>query len=244
MESLALPEMIKPETSSVSHGQNVHEFLKTPVGSLIWKMARKRPYLHALIVFPPELGRDTDDVKRLSAQLTRFDVFRVSTTITCLEDGDGDADASLETISMPLVSLATKDTATHDITTDLESAEERGKQNLVANVQQRLIEGTVKFHDTMKRHNSKTFAHLYKAHVSSTTKVQKTIKADRKLLQRLLNVVNAGRVINMLDILKHELSPVPLSLAKAGGDMNATPKAELLNILSANVDSPSTVPRH
>lgn len=191
---------------------------------------------------PSRMGRDTDDVKRLSAQLRRFDVFRVSTTITCLEDGDGDADASLETISMPLVSLATKDTATHDITTDLESAEERGKQNLVANVQQRLIEGTVKFHDTMKRHNSKTFAHLYKAHVSSTTKVQKTIKADRKLLQRLLNVVNAGRVINMLDILKHELSPVPLSLAKAGGDMNATPKAELLNILSANVDSPSTVP--
>ena len=72
--------------------------------------------------------------------------------------------------------------------------------------------------------------------------VQKTIKADRKLLQPLLNAVTAGRIIEMVNILKHELSPISLSLAKHGCDMNSTPKGKLISILMVGLHTPSDVP--
>ena len=123
---------------------------------------------------------------------------------------------------IPLVSLASKDSAPTDVVSDLLRAEERGKLHVITNVKQRLIEKTVGVHDVLKKHRSKTFATLYKATVSTKHNAQKTVKADRKFLQRLLNVVTVGRTVEMGSILKHELSPVPLSLAKHGGDMNST----------------------
>ena len=115
---------------------------------------------------------------------------------------------------VPLVSLATRDIASCDIVRDLLAAEDRGKQHLVNNVKQRLTENTVGFHEALRKHSSKTFADLYKANIYSKLNVQKTIKADRNLLQRLLNAVTSGRTVEMGDILKHELSPIPLSLAQ------------------------------
>ena len=46
------------------------------------------------------------------------------------------------------------------------------------------------------------------------------IKADRKLLQRLLTASMAGRQIKMDEVLQHELSSLPLSLARITGDQN------------------------
>ena len=85
------------------------------------------------------------------------------------------------------------------------------------------------FHDVLKKHRSKTFAILYKATVTIKHNVQKTVKADINLLQLLLNAVTAGRTVEMGTILKHDLSPIPLSLAKHGGDMNSTQKSELMS---------------
>ena len=96
---------------------------------------------------------------------------------------------------------------------DLLTAEVRGKEQVITNVKQRLCEKTVGFHDALKKHNSKTFADLYKAMVSTKQNVQKTIKVDRKLLRRLLDAVTAGRTVEMVNILKHELSSTTLSLA-------------------------------
>lgn len=187
---------------------------------------------------PSRTKRDTDDVKKLFTQLTKFDVFRTHTTMTEREDVDAVSDVT----EIPLVSLATKDIATSEVVADLLTAKDRGKQCLMTNVKERLIEDTVGFHDTMKKNRSKTFADLYKATVNTKQNVQKTIKADRKLLQRLLNAATGGRPLEMMQILKHELSPVPLSLAKAGGEMNSTPKSELISILMAGLDTPPEIP--
>ncbi len=46
----------------------------------------------------------------------------------------------------------------------------------------------------------------------------------------------------MVDILKHELSPIPLSLAQPSRDMNTTTKAELTGVLTEGVNIPSEVP--
>jgi len=79
--------------------------------------------------------------------------------------------------------------------------------------------------------------------VSTTQNVEKTIKADRKLLQRLLNVVIAGRTIEMVNVVKHELSPFPQSLTKpGGGEMNTTSKEDLISILMAGLHTPFDIP--
>ena len=174
---------------------------------------------------PSQMKRDADDVKKLITQLSRLDVFRVNTALREEEDGDMDSISG----DIPLVSLASKDSAPTDVARDLLRAEERGKLHVITNVKQRLIEKTVGFHDVLKKHRSKTLATLYKATVSTKHNVQKTVKADRKLLQQLLNAVTVGPTVEMGTILKHELSPVPLSLAKHGGDMNSTQKSELIS---------------
>ena len=181
---------------------------------------------------------DADDMKKLITQLTYLDVFRVNTALREEDDGDMDSRSG----DIPLVSLASKDSAPTDVVSDLLRAEERGKLHVITNVKQRLIEKTVGFYDELKKHRSKTFATLYKATVSTKHNVQKTVKADRKLLQRLLNAVTAGRTVEMRSILKHELSPVPLSLAKHGGDMDSTQKSELINVMADGIPIPSAIP--
>ena len=46
----------------------------------------------------------------------------------------------------------------------------------------------------------------------------------------------------MVNVLKHELSPFPQSLAKPGGEMNTTSKADLISILMGELRTPSDIP--
>ena len=76
-------------------------------------------------------------------QLQCFDVFRVHTA-------GGDESVDPESRIIPLVSLATKDIAPNYVVNDLLTAQDCGKQHLVSNVKQQLIEQSVKFHDALK----------------------------------------------------------------------------------------------
>ena len=114
-----------------------------------------------------------------------------------------------------------------------------GKQQLVSNVQKRLIDGSVRFHDSIRKHFSLTFGDLYKTTVSTKQHEMKSVKADRKLIQRLVNAVTAGWPVEMDSFMKHELSTVPLPIAKVGGDMHSTTKAEHIDILKEQINIPS-----
>ena len=105
-----------------------------------------------------------------------------------------------------------------------------------------MIDGSVWFHDSIRKHFSETFGDLYKTTVSTKQHEMKSVKADRKLIQRLLNAVTAGWPVEMDSIMKHELSSVPLSIAKVGGDMHSTSKAELIDILKGQINIPSELP--
>ena len=71
---------------------------------------------------------------------------------------------------------------------------------------------------------------ISKIPVSAKQDVQKTVKADKKLCQCLLNVLTAGKTVQLTNIQKHELSPFPLSLINTEGEMNSTTKEELISI--------------
>ncbi|XP_071479491.1 uncharacterized protein [Diadema antillarum] len=183
---------------------------------------------------------DIEDVGKLTTQLVMLDVFGARNAEVEGECCRGDSPSSVR--EQCLVSLATRDVATPDVMRDLMTAEKRGKQQVISFVKERLIEGTIGFHATMKKNRSHTFADLYKTKITTTLQTQKTIKADRKLMQRLLNAVTGGRSLEMASVLEHELSPIPLSLANSGGELNSTPKAELISALMGEVHTPSNVP--
>ena len=152
--------------------------------------------------------RDADDVAKLVQRLNMCNVFRVHAALQDPEFAEDDGVA----IDIPLVSLATKDIAPSDVVNDLLTAEDIGKQHLVSNVQKRLIDGSVWFHDSIRKHFSETFGDLYKTTVSTKQHEMKSVKADRKLIQWLLNAVTAGRPVEIDSVMKHELSTVPLDL--------------------------------
>ena len=67
---------------------------------------------------------------------------------------------------------------------------------------------------------------------SGKQKGAKEIKADRQLIQRLLNASKVGRNIDMADIMKHELANIPLSLACTNRKMTTTAKSDLLSLVT------------
>lgn len=112
------------------------------------------------------------------------------------------------------------------------------KQHPLANIKQRLIDRSVHFYSSLIRYHSKAFRSVFKVTISTLQCVQKSVKDDRKLLQRLLNAVIAGRSVEMESVLKHELSPVPLCVTKYAGQMNSAPKADIVSILMPGIRFP------
>ena len=186
---------------------------------------------------PSRMKRDIDDVQKIVTKLTEFSVFLNRPSLP--EEGFED-DSNPE--GKHLISLATRDKAPDDVVSDLLTAEERGKHELLSFVSQRLVKKTVGFYDTLKRYRSKTFADIYKAKISDGHNIKKTIKADRRLLQRLLNAATGGRSLEMSNVLQYELSPTPLSLATPDGAMNATTKSDLISVLTDGIEVPQQIP--
>ena len=96
----------------------------------------------------------------------------------------------------------------------------------------RIVERNIPFFSPMKRQNSKTFSSLYKSFVNTAGNAKKIVKADRRLMQRLLNAQQSRRNVDMSNILKHKLSCVPLLLANTDGTIKSNSKSALLGILS------------
>lgn len=67
----------------------------------------------------------------------------------------------------------------------------------------------------------------------------KTVKADRNILQHLIAAYEAGRPVNLNNIMTHELFVVPLSLAEVNGQHRTGSKAILVKMLTADISCPN-----
>ena len=154
---------------------------------------------------------DNQDENRLHDQLVSFGLFSTKE-------------------SESLKNIATKDVATKEIERDLLNASCDGQKQLNQFVQKRLLSSDeVQFRDPLCKNKSLTFASLYEPTKSSKSvkEKEKIIRADRLVLQRLLTAYEAGRSINLPEILKHELLPVPVALAEMNGNLRAGAKSIL-----------------
>lgn len=137
---------------------------------------------------------------------------------------------------------ATKDLATDVIANSLLNAKTYGQEQLEKFVKDRLIDKTVALRDTIKKNKAYTFASLYS--LEQTTKLsEKTgiIKVDRNVLKRIITAYDAGREVNLEEILQHELMPVPVAIAETNGSIRSGNKSNLADALTKNITCPETI---
>jgi hypothetical protein len=85
---------------------------------------------------------------------------------------------------------------------------------------------------------SKFLQDFNKIHTSSNPSEKgKIVKADRNTLHRIVTAFKAGREVNVSEILKHELMPVPIAIAETNGSLRSGNKSLLLDVLLKNVDT-------
>jgi hypothetical protein len=130
-----------------------------------------------------------------------------------------------------LQNIANKDLATQEIEDDLLSAENKGQSQLDEFVEATLLpsdERKLTFRDTLSKNKYLTFSSLFEVQQSdSHSKKTITVKVDRNILQRLIAAYEAGRPVNLNNILIHELFAVPLALAEVNGQLRTGSKAIL-----------------
>jgi hypothetical protein len=155
--------------------------------------------------------RDENDIQKLTNQLVAFNPF-----------GREQED---------LICISTNDVAPDAVKNDLLTAKERGKSLVEDFISTRLGPNpSVGFFDPLKKNKSKTFEAI-SSEPTKLSSAPKVLKADRKIYHRLLSAASSGREINLPSILKHELSPVPSSLASLDGQLHTTDKASLAHII-------------
>lgn len=150
--------------------------------------------------------------------------------------------------STVLQNISTKDLALESIQHSLLHAEQLGQVQLDAFVAQRILEprdstAYINFNAVLQRNKPQTFSSLYNMHCKEIKTKETTIKADRGILQRLLTASKAGREIDLNQILRHELMPVPISLANMDGSLNSgsNSKYKLANLLIEDVSTPDRI---
>jgi hypothetical protein len=142
-----------------------------------------------------------------------------------------------------LLSIATKDKATDVIKESPLNARKIGQKQLEDFVKDQLVlkdeeqSPKISLRTPISKNNPLTMASLYKIHTSSNPSEKgKIVKTDRNTLHRIVTAFKAGRKVNMSEILKHELMPVPIAIAETKGSLRSGNKSLLLDILLKNVD--------
>ena len=101
------------------------------------------------------------------------------------------------------------------------------------------------YDEPLHKDNAPTFATLYKVVKDTKDKDKKKIlKADRNVFQRLITGYEVGRPVDLSSVLKHELLPVPLSLAEMNGSLRTGNKSILADVLTEGIECPEVIKLH
>ena len=68
------------------------------------------------------------------------------------------------------------------------------------------------------------------------------VEVDSRLLQKITGMYESGRAVDISEVLKHELTPVPTSIALADGALRTGQKSQLVTCLTKGVECLSVIP--
>ena len=103
----------------------------------------------------------------------------------------------------------------------------------------------VSIYEPVRKNNAPTFATLYQVVKHTNDRDQNTVmKADINVFRQLITSYEAGRSVDLSSVLKHELRPVPVSLAEMNGTLRTGNMSELANVVTEDIDCPETIQLH
>lgn len=145
---------------------------------------------------------DNADAKKVIELLRQANVFNINQQTTVPER---------------LQNMVTKDVATTRIEESLLKANSLGQEKLDTFVKERLMapkeDGNhKKLRDPLPKNKAPTFSSLYEAEKKESEK-SAVIKANRSIPQRIITAYDAGRRVDLPQIVSHELKEVPLAIA-------------------------------
>ena len=168
---------------------------------------------------------DANAEKTVREEIVRLNIFSVGTEVNEV-----------------LQNAATKDQATQKVSDSLLNARNLGQKQLESFVSERLIEKTVSLRATLSKNKAPTFASLYNVTQKSRDSEKSSIvKVDRNVMKRLITAYEAGRDVNLAEVLQHELMPVPVSIAELNGNLKSGTKANLGDVLLKGIECPESV---
>ena len=144
-----------------------------------------------------------------------------------------------------LVCLSGGLAATNLIAKDLMEAKQLGEKAYKSFRVERLESDppVKKIHDPLTRMNLKTFSSLNKkTKANCNTPKEVILKADRNLFAHMI-IIAQSRKLDMKEVLKHPLGPIPWSLATSDGSLRKTCKVSLARELQKNVSPAESLPQ-
>ena len=184
-------------------------------------------------MFTQERGR-VDVHKEAAAKRVARDEADVQKLISCFTSDLMSNPFTQETES--LVNFATGVVLPVDIADGLVSSTKEGSEQMNTFVEKRLNSNQISFWDPIPKLKVKTFeVTTKKVQVKAANDKLVTVGADRDLFGRLLIAANV-RQINLKEVLCHELSPIPFSLAHHDGSLRKTTKSALAALIEAKVN--------
>ena len=141
----------------------------------------------------------------------------------------------------PLRNIASAMKASDDITDGLLTAEQKGNDAFTTFVRDRIQTSEVDLFAPLPKASLPTFANLVKSKKTKSAGADVVIKADRGLFAKMI-VIAQRRQMNMQEVLKYPLGPLPWSLATPDGIPAKTNKATLLHILEGKAEPVEDVP--
>ena len=168
---------------------------------------------------PDRIKRDNADQQMVVSSLKRFNVFA-------------------ESNSEVLQSAASKDLLTNEIQDSLLNAEKLGVVAMHQFIHERLDDnnGGKTFRDPISKSGALTFESLYEVTKGKKNDRNAVVKADRKVLLRLITAYEDGRPADLEIILSHELMNVPLALAYPTDILRSGNKTHLADKLIHDVN--------
>ena len=146
--------------------------------------------------------------------------------------------------SQDLVSISTAKEAPVQVEQDLMQAHEIGEKAYQQFKEERLDSNPPKkkFHDPLKLKKLKTFSSLSKKKTVEAKGRAVILKADRSLFGRMI-IMGQSRKIEVRELLRHSLGPLPWSLATPEGFPRNTNKAALATYLQKDIQLAERFPR-
>ena len=148
--------------------------------------------------------------------------------------------------SQRLYNICTKDLATDAIQEAPLHAQSLGGKHVTEFVKERLLNEdgkvAVPFKTVPKRNKPQTLESLYDIPKDKTQNDRNDVwKADKDVMQRLITSYEGDRKVNIQNVMRHELIPVPISIAETDGSLRTGTTSTLATLLTHPFVCPQTI---